>query len=212
MKISLRILLINFIIVVLIVGSAALAFYSIMYEVLASQQSRYLISSANNFIFIYRSEFLSIEDEFLSLSPTEISRAFYSQKIPKSKIDFILESKAGDESTFIGKVSNEKVHIPEKKFGINEFKEYNPLALIFEYSPESGEKFYYGRILTNELLDVLAKGINSEIALMWKGSPLEISNESINQKYLYILTKANEYLSAKRNIDIYSEGAEQGRY
>ena len=65
MKISLRILIINFAIVVLIIGSSAVAFYSIMYNALTSQRSQYLVRSANDFIYAYGEMLQDTEDDFL---------------------------------------------------------------------------------------------------------------------------------------------------
>jgi hypothetical protein len=49
MKISYRILLINFAVVVAILASSALVIYSVMYNIVSSQQSRYLVNSARFF-------------------------------------------------------------------------------------------------------------------------------------------------------------------
>ncbi|HLG32495.1 MAG TPA: response regulator [Ignavibacteriaceae bacterium] len=208
MKISLRILLINFVIVVLIVGSAAIAFYSIMYNVLASQQSQHLVRSASNFIYAYRTEILETEDEFLSFSADDVSQFLSAEKIQNSKIDFIIESEDHDLSNFKRIAISKNVYVPGKKFGLKEFIEYNPFALILEYKTTDRGRYFFGRILTNELLDKLSQKINSDIALIWKGSPLDLSNQAQNQQYLYTLTKANEYLQSKKNFEIYSEGNE----
>jgi len=200
MKISLRILLINFVIVVLIVGSAAIAFYSIMYNVLATQQSQHLIKSASNFVYAYRAEILETEDEFLSLSADDVSQFLSVQKIHNSKIDFIIESEDDGLSNFKRIAVSKNVYVPGKKFGLKEFIEYNPFALILEYKTTERGRYFFGRILTNELLDKLSQKINSDIALIWKGSPLDLSNQAQNQQYLYILTKANEYLQSRKNF------------
>ena len=68
MKISYRILFITFAVVVLIIGSSAFTFYSIMYNVLSSQQSKYLGNSVDNFSYLYREVFQNTEDDFLFLN------------------------------------------------------------------------------------------------------------------------------------------------
>ncbi|HAB52089.1 MAG TPA: hypothetical protein DCE80_07980, partial [Ignavibacteriales bacterium] len=88
MKISYRILFINFFVVVLIIGSASFAFYSIMYNVLTSQQSKYLLKSSNDFIFAYNETFQNTEDDFNQLSRTEL---FSGERLKSTSIDFILE-------------------------------------------------------------------------------------------------------------------------
>ncbi|MBT8382296.1 MAG: HAMP domain-containing protein, partial [Ignavibacteria bacterium] len=208
MKISLRILLINFIIVVLIISSAAIVFYSIMYEVLSSQQSRHLINSANNFIYTYRSKILETEDEFLALTIDNVSGVLNNRKLANDKLDFILETSGGDFTPIRRITCNEKIYVPDKNFGLKDFIDYNPHVLILEYISEENIKYYYGIILSEELLNEFARQINSEVAVIWDGSLTDISNSSVNQKYFYTLTQANKFLQGKNNFDLYTEGTE----
>ena len=208
MKISLRILLINFIIVVLIISSAAIVFYSIMYEVLSSQQSRHLINSANNFIYAYRSKILETEDEFLALTLNNVSGVLNNRKLANDKLDFILETSGGDFTPIRRIACNEKIYVPDKNFGLKEFIDYNPYVLILEHTSEEEIKYYYGIILSEELLNEFAQQINSEVAIVWDGSLTDISNSSVNQKYFYTLTQANKFLQGKNNFDLYTEGTE----
>jgi len=91
MRISLRILLINFVIVALILGSSVFAFYSVMYNVLISQQSRQLVSATNNFIYVLRSIIIECEDEFLALSPNEVETILQTNNLRTNNIDFIVQ-------------------------------------------------------------------------------------------------------------------------
>jgi len=208
MKISLRILLINFIIVVLIISSAATVFYSIMYKVLSSQQSRQLINSANNFIYAYRSKMLETEDGFLALAPENVSTVLNNRKLTNDKLDFVLETSDGEFASFSRIAYSEKIHVPDKNFGLKEFVDYNPHVLILEYISEEKIKYYYGIFLSEELLNEFAQQINSEVAVVWDGSLTDISNSSANQKYFYTLTQANKFLQGKNNFDLYTEGTE----
>ena len=208
MKISLRILLINFIIVVLTISSAAIVFYSIMYEVLSTQQSRHLINSANNFIYAYRSKILETEDEFLALTLNNVSGVLNNRKLANDKLDFILETSGGDFTPIRRIACNEKIYVPDQNFGLKEFIDYNPYVLILEHTSEKNIKYYYGIILSEELLNEFAQQINSEVAIVWDGSLTDISNSSVNQKYFYTLTQANKFLQGKNNFDLYTEGTE----
>ena len=91
MKISYRILIINFAIVVLILGSSAFAYYSIMYNVLTSQQSKYLLNSVNDFVFAYREESQNTDDDFSALIKTGLESKFNESELKDKKVDFILE-------------------------------------------------------------------------------------------------------------------------
>ena len=208
MKISFRILLINFVTVVLILSSATIAFYSIMYNVLASQQSQQLINSANNFIYVYRGSVMETEDEFLAFQPNELERFLSTAKLNTSNIDFIFELSDKNGDDILRKSYNKKVYIPDKKFGVKDFLDYNPYVITFNQTTQDGRSYLFGKALTSEILDEFAKKINSDVALIWKGIPADISNSASNQKYLYVLTKASENLKTKNNFEIYSEGTE----
>ena len=209
MKISLRILLINFIIVVLIISSTAIIFYSIMHEVLSSQHSRHLINSASNFIYAYRSKMLETEAEFLALTPGNISRVLNTRKLINDKLDFVLETSGGDFAPFRRIACSDKIYIPDKNFDLKEFIDYNPYVLILEYTSEEKIKYYYGISLSEELLNEFAQQINSEVAVVWDGSLTDISNSSVNQKYFYTLTQASKHLQGKNNFDLFAtEGTE----
>ncbi len=68
MRINHRIILVNLLIVAIVLGSAAIAFYSIMYNTLTSQQSKSIISASRNFIFTYRSLIDDIDEEFWAIN------------------------------------------------------------------------------------------------------------------------------------------------
>jgi hypothetical protein len=101
MKISLRILLINFLIVVLILGSSFFVFYSIAYNVLTSFQTRNLRQSANSFTYAYRSLQSDVEDDFFALYNEGIESAFKNQRLQTKNVDFILEANAKSDGKFI---------------------------------------------------------------------------------------------------------------
>ena len=197
MKISYRILFITFAVVVLIIGSSAFTFYSIMYNVLSSQQSKYLSNSVNNFSYLYREVFQNSEDDFLFLLNSNEKLTEKFQKLPRQypgkNIDFIFESTT-DSSNLKTIFYKEDVNIPKNEFSIEVFLERNPAAVVKIYKSHNGLEYYYGRIINEKLLDEIAQKTGAEVAIVWKDTPLEISNNSQNQKYIYALTQAYKNL------------------
>jgi signal transduction histidine kinase/CheY-like chemotaxis protein len=205
MKISLRILLINFAIVVVIVGSSAIAFYSIMYNALTSQQSQYLVKSARDFIYAYHQMLQDTDDDFLYyIENGSKSLNLFSEK----NIDFIFEyqSTSVQNGRLINKFSKDNVFLPDKLAGLEKFIEDNPRAVIKKYTNTNGSVFYYGRILTNGFLNELSRKINAEVALIWNDSPAEISNSAANQKHIYLLAEVYKNLKTRNDLDLYSDG------
>ena len=103
---------------------------------------------------------------------------------------------------------NKNVYLPDRAISREEFLNYNPYALVLEVKREDEQNYLLGRVITSALLNELSQKINSEIAIVWEGTPTDISNPVQNQNFLYLLTKANDYLKNKNNFEIYSDGTE----
>ncbi|UCH64822.1 MAG: response regulator [Ignavibacterium sp.] len=208
MKLSLRIILINFVVVVLIMGISATASYSILYKTLSSQKSQSLVNSANNFIYAYRSKLLETEDEFLSLTSHGFNKAFIKRNLSNLSLDFVLEIDRRNPQRILRSAYTSNVTPPKASYKLEQFYERNPYAVVLDHVNSEGKIFYYGIILDEKLLDYLAEKINSDVAVNWNGTPTDISNSSINKKYLYVLVQAIEFLNSKNNFEVFSQGAE----
>lgn len=206
MKISLRILLINFLIVVLILGSSFLVFYNVVYDVLTSSQTRSLRQSANNFIYVYRTLESETEEDFASIYDQNINKFLDGPTLQLKNIDFILElNKDGLVSKYLTK---NFIFLPDKNFTLKDFQNYNPYSMTSSVSTSDGIRYVYGRMITNDLLNDISQRINSDIALIWNGYPADFSNQSTNQKNLYVLTQAIDNLRNKNNFEVYTQGTE----
>jgi signal transduction histidine kinase/CheY-like chemotaxis protein len=208
MKISLRIILINFVVVVLVMGITAVAFYSIMYKTLTSQKSKSLVTSANNYTYTYQKKLLSIEDEFLSLTSENLDNAFRYRSLRTQNLDFVLEARTDGKQRVIRNTFSQNVNIPKRPYTLEKFLEFNPYAIISEVKYNEDKTVYYGMIIDEELLNDLADKVNADVAVIWNGIPAYISNSVVNKNYIYILTQAGKILNSKNNFEIYTQGAE----
>ena len=208
MKISLRILLINFLIVVLILGSSFFVFYNIVYDVLTSSQTRSLRQSANNFIYVYRTLQSETEDNFISIYNRGFEKFWDEQTLQMKNIDFILELGNEKDGIISKHLTKNYIILPEKEFSLREFRSYNPYLMIINFSAPDGKKYVYGRVINNDMLNDISQRINSDIALIWNGYPADFSNQMENQKYLYVLSQAVENLKNKNNFELYIQGTE----
>lgn len=196
--------MINFAIVAIILVSSAIAYYSIMYNVLSSQQSKYLLNSANEFIYTFRSMIQDTDDEFKNLVDNRVDGPFDNSLSKEKSLDFIFETGSEASSTITKKVFKNDVYLPNTVLTLQDFIKNNPLAVVESSKSANGNIYYYGRILSNNFLNTLSSKINAEVAVVWKGSTLGISNEQLNQKLLSVLNSAYNNLSTKNNFDIYS--------
>jgi signal transduction histidine kinase/CheY-like chemotaxis protein len=207
MKISLRIILINFVVVVLVMGVTAIAFYSIMYKTLTSQKSKGLITSANNFAYTYQKTLLNYEDEFIGLTSENIDNIFIYRNLRTQNLDFVLEAQPDGKKRIIKKSFTSDVNIPKRSFTLDRFLEYNPYAIISEFK-DSERIIYYGLILDEELLNEFAGKISADVAAIWNDIPAYISNSAANKNYMYSLSQAGKFLSGEKNFEIYIQGIE----
>ncbi len=206
MKLSLRILIINFTIVVLILGSAAFAFYSVMYNVLSSQQSKQLQNSLNEFLYTYRDMQQNSDEDFYKFIDND-KLVNLSPKSLTKNLDFILETQPDGEkvSLFTGK---KNIVFPKGNFDLTTFLKENPFVSINSYTNEKGVIFYYGRSLSADLLTDLSGKINADVALIWDGTPVEISNPENNNKFIVSLKNAYSELTGAKSSSTYTSDKE----
>ncbi len=210
MKLSLRILIINFTIVVIILGSAAFAFYSIMYNGLTSLQSKHLQNSLNEFQYAYRDLLQNSDDDFYKIE-TGGGNFFSSDYNLTKNLDFILEAGPGGEniSQWIGK---EDVVFPKGTFSIEMFLKENPFTALKKFKNEKGVIFFYGIVLSPSLLNDVAGKINADVALIWDGTPVEVSNSESNSQYYLNLKNAFIDLSKKGKSSFYASDKESSDF
>jgi two-component system chemotaxis sensor kinase CheA len=208
MKISFRILLINFLIVVIILASSYFFFYTITYDVLTSFQTRNLRQSTNSFTYVYRSLQNNTEDDFFSLYNRGVESLFTNQKLQTKNVDFILELKNTNDNNISRYLVKPNVYLPKTELTLREFFNFNPSVVLMSFTNPDGTHFIYGRIMSDDILDEIAHRINSDVALIWDGNPISMSNHSTNLKYSYVLTQAVDDLKNKGNFELFLKGTE----
>ena len=107
------------------------------------------------------------------------------------KPSFLLDSKVPSLSNFISRYPN---------------------TIIKNYKISNNEKIYYGRLISRDFLENLSKRIRAEIAVVLNNVPLEVSNQSENERYFVDIIKSSKELSGKNNFDIAKEEQDQADY
>lgn len=195
MKLSLRILLINFVIVLLILGSSALAIFTIMQKVLNEQRTQNIQSSSRNFSYVYSNEIQKSDFEFAEILENNLNSFLQKGSLAGSYNDFVVELSSDDSGIFERFVFSPIVNRPKGEITIKQFLEFNPYAVIKQFKDNAGKEYYYGFIITNNILNDIAQRINADIALIWDNTVAEISNKQINQNVFYSLTMAVNFLN-----------------
>lgn len=204
MKISHRIIFINFIVVALVLGTAAIAFYSIMYNALTTQQSLNLLNSTRNFTLSYRALTNDAEEEFFTLRDKGNDRLFEKPILTGTINDFFFESNPINEKLIDRHSSKSGVVIPNNPFTIDDFIKHNPYASINSIKDKSNKVFYFGRILNSDFINNFSQRISADIALIWDNYPSEISNAGNNNEYSFLLSQAFNSLKQKGEFDVFT--------
>ena len=203
MRINHRIILVNLLIVAIVLGSAAIAFYSIMYNTLTSQQSKSIISASRNFIFTYRSLIDDIDEEFWTIN-NKNTELFFEKSILYGHLnDFFLEAEISDSGKIIRYSTKNWISIPKQNFTINEFVQLNPYAIINSKRTSNNRICYFGKIINNDVLDDFAKRIGSDVALIWDNFTAEVSNSNLNYQHIFILSEAHIFLKQKNDLKVF---------
>lgn len=208
MKISFRILFINFAIVVVILISSALAFYSITYKVLSSQQSKYLSNSKEDFINSFRNIAENIDNDFtIFLEKRNKLNANFNYNREITNLDFVLVSTTNfkkGKSNSIGlniEFAREFIGVPKGGFSLAKFLDLNPAVIVHSYKTKNNTVYYYGKRIDENVLNKISDKIGSDVALISNGIPLEVSNSQNNQEYTYNLIQAAKNLSSKKDFN-----------
>ena len=209
MKINYRIILINVVIVAVILGASASTFYSIMYNVLTSQQSKQLLTSTNDFAFLFHGVSKDINDAFSLFLNKNGQKPFSNEAISVFKnLDFVIG--LHPDSTFNKDeiAYNNEIILQKRNAKVSSFLSANPLIFFNIYTTPNGRAYLYGRNISKDFLNELSGKIRAEIAIYYNNNIVEYSNETVNQKYFFNLAEAHNNLSLKNNYDIFTQETE----
>lgn len=185
MKINVRIILINFVIVAFILTGAGITFYSIMITVLRNQQTASLNSAVAD----------------LSLMLSELNEENNSYFDIYKKEQTLLTPGDDEAFNFVFRLhSTGDIHshdvlyvkgipVPEKTFNIREFAENNSALVIKLSRNQDGQEYLYGYLFTQPLLNRIAKRIGADVAVFDNSLVTALSNELVNQQHYYVLSQ-----------------------
>jgi signal transduction histidine kinase/ActR/RegA family two-component response regulator len=205
MKINLKILVINFSILLIILGGSGFAFYSIMYNVLTSLQSKNLLNSTNDIIFTFENDLQTSDASFQTFLNSHNSGLTVEKPTKVYKdLDYVLKigkGKSDHPELFLIKST---LSLPLGNFTLQEFFIANPYLIVRLYKTRSGEEYLYGfNVDSDYLMGLNARG-HAGIALFLDRNLVAFTNENANQKYIYNIGQAFNTLSWKNNYEIFS--------
>lgn len=200
MKISIRIILITFVIVVLVSVSSAFIYYSISTSIIVSQNIKTLLYNSNDFVFEYEQASAHFDEEFSSiLSDIKTKDKI---KLDTLDIDFFFklnEDNKIDPNSFICK-SN--ILFNYQPIELEKFLNQNPGTILqYKYTGKN-ETYFYGKIINEKFIDDISKRIKTDLAVYWGDKLLGFSNKERNLFHASLLGEVFKELRFKNNFDV----------
>lgn len=202
MKLKYRLILITFLIVLLISVTSTFIFYSLAGRLLIQQQSKNILNSTNDFVFVLQNELNKAEEDFKLIAP--LINNFNQIQLDSTAIDFCF-TLVNDSL-----INTREFKLKTKSFlnirssSFRQFFSDNPNVILRYFQFLDGKTVYYGNQISSNFLDRISAKIRSEAALVINDSPVETSNTEKNQVNLSAIIDASRELKYKNNYDLYS--------
>ncbi len=197
MKINYRIVIINFIVVLLVLPATAILYYSILSDSLISLQKKSLSVSLNNFISTLQSYSQQLDNSFYLFYRK--SKDF--NKTELNKLDFVLKA----EGEFLNPIFiSENLKLPDEQLTANRLK--SSLSNLYIKKTEiDGSTFYYGKVLSQDFLNSISQKINADIVLFSDKVIIDVSNSQQNQELFFLFLNAVRELYDENKYHFFSE-------
>lgn len=197
MRINYRIVIINFIVVLLVLPATAILYYSILSDSLISIQKKNLSVSLNDFISTIQTYSQQLDNSFYQYYRK--SNDFNNKDL--NKLDFIFLSEGEIlKPIFVSenlRLSTEQMNISRLKSSFNN--------LYIKRAEIEDKTFYYGRIIDLNFLNSVSQKINADVVLLSDKVIIDVSNPQLNQELFFVFFNAVRELYNDNKYNIFSE-------
>src|SRR5690606_30484528 len=104
--------LINFVIVLLILGSSAVAIFSVMQNVLNTQRAQNIQNSSRNFLYVFSNELQKSDFEFAGILESGLSTFMMRRSLSGTANDFVIELNGDDNNRINRIITSGSVSLP----------------------------------------------------------------------------------------------------
>ncbi len=210
MKLTTRIVAINFAVITIILITAGVAFYSVIFNVLTQRQTDSLLDSSNRLLFVLQDRLDDAQD-YVIANPS-------IKKIIQNNKNQILDGSARVDVVFAS--DSDSLLIPGTlriREGVNLNLEGNSIRKLVESNPTlylrntilNGKHVWYGVFLQGGTLEFIANSIQARLAVFSSKGLEEITSANDNDKILGLLIEAQSKLKNKNSFSFYSEDSPQ---
>ncbi|MFA3784205.1 response regulator [Melioribacteraceae bacterium 4301-Me] len=206
MRLSVRLLIFAFVIVLFVSVASLFIFYSLTSKLLTDRQTQDVLNSANDFVFAFQNSIEKVDEDFHKIYTA--AQSINKLNLDSTSIDFVfalINDSLIDKKNFQVKKS---AYLNISVNTISQFFNQNQSAVLRYQQIPKGNIVYYGKIINSIFLDELSQKIRAEIALLNNNIPVELSHENKTQNYLLGIIEAAKYLKYKNNFDLYTNELE----
>jgi signal transduction histidine kinase/ActR/RegA family two-component response regulator len=190
----------------MILTGAGVAFYSIMNNVLTTQESKRLRDAANDLAVVFESANTGCEESFQSILPgiLKSDREFFATDELKN-LDFILRVEKGSgsrENKLL--LKGRSIRTPKNEFTVRDFLVLNQNLIVKSYKTKAGVEYLYGFSIEKEFLQSLSTRMRTDFAFYFDFDRVMVTNQALHENYLPLLDVAYKQLFTKNNYELFS--------
>jgi signal transduction histidine kinase/CheY-like chemotaxis protein/HAMP domain-containing protein len=209
MKISAKLLVVTFTVVVSITGISALIYYSLTNSLLDSQYSKSILNSTSDFANYLLPVVNSVDEEGARLAAEKNN---FNKKLDGYETDFffrIVNDSLIDFSSFKIK---DTIYLNRSSRSIKAFVRQNRNIILRAYQEKGNAAYFYGKVISAAYLNRIAEKIRAELALLINDNIYEISHSDKNGGITDIILSAAKKLKLKNNYDLQYEHLEDSDF
>lgn len=209
MKISAKLLVITFTVVVSISGISALIYYSLTNSLLESQYSKLILNSTSDFANQLQQIVGGIDEEAGTLINANITAG---KDLKGYETDFFFKIENDSLIDFSSFRIKDSVYLNKSSRSIRTFVRQNNNIILRALPGKEGSTFFYGKVITESFLNKLSEKIRAEIALVINNNFFEVSHSYKNGLLINVITRASQELRLKNNFDLHKEYLEESDF
>jgi len=195
MKINAKLFLLAFTIITLVSVTSAFIYNTLAQQLIHKQQSKVIVNSANDFIFVFQQLIQKVDEEYQK-------NLKGNETIPENRnVDFVFETLNDSSIVKSSFRIKEGVNIYKDVSRLSEFIVYNS-NLIVRHDQNRSRDIYYGIRINAEIIKDLSEKIRADIALVENNVVSKFTNAEDYNYYLPNLSTAARELKDKNNFEI----------
>jgi signal transduction histidine kinase/CheY-like chemotaxis protein len=209
MKISAKLLVVTFTVVVSITGISAFIYYSLTNSLLESQHSKSILNSTSDLAKYILPAVNTVDEEGARLAHVKNAQ---TRSLDGYETDFFFRIENDSLIDFASFKIKDTVYLNRSSRPIKAFVRQNRNILLRALQEKGNATFFYGKVITTAYLNKISEKIRAEVALLINDNVFEVSHPEKNGSIADIISGAAKKLKYKNNFDLQKEYLEESDF